>query len=56
MARKDETDLSHALGAFMPDDDELALSEAENAGLLREWAAQGPQGPIDDSDDLPNDE
>ncbi len=24
------------------------LSQAENARLLKEWAARGPQGPIDD--------
>jgi hypothetical protein len=31
--------------------DERELSAAENAALLREWAARGPQGPIEDEDD-----
>ena len=37
-------------------DEELALSATENAALLREWATQGPQGPIEDGDDFPNDQ
>jgi hypothetical protein len=31
--------------------EERELSAAENAALLREWAARGPQGPIEDEDD-----
>ena len=30
---------------------EVALSEAEQSALLREWAERGPQGPIEDEDD-----
>jgi hypothetical protein len=30
-------------------------SAAENAELLRQWAARGPQGPIDDEEDFPDD-
>ena len=29
------------------------LSPEENAGLLREWAKHGPQGPLADDDDFP---
>jgi hypothetical protein len=38
------------------DDDELELPQADNVALLREWAARGPQGPIEDSEDFPTDE
>jgi hypothetical protein len=38
-----------------PVDEELELSSAENAKLLREWADHGPQGPIEDADDFPED-
>ncbi len=31
------------------------LSPAENTALLREWALRGPQGPIDEDDDFPDD-
>jgi hypothetical protein len=37
-------------------DEEVDLSPAENAALLREWAAHGPQGPIEGGDDFPDDE
>ena len=30
---------------------EVALTEAEQSALLREWAERGPQGPIEDEDD-----
>jgi len=36
--------------------DDLDLPPADNVTLLREWAAHGPQGPIEDGDDFPNDE
>jgi hypothetical protein len=29
------------------------LSAEENAGLLREWAKRGPQGPLADDEDFP---
>lgn len=32
---------------------EPRLSKGENAQLLKEWAANGPQGPIDDDSDFP---
>jgi len=38
------------------DEAEVELQAAENVALLREWAARGPQGPIEDSDDFPTDE
>lgn len=31
------------------------LSPAENTALLREWALRGPQGPIDEDGDFPDD-
>ena len=34
---------------------EHELSAAENAEMLRQWAARGPQGPIDDEEDFPGD-
>ncbi len=34
---------------------ETRLSAAENALLLKEWAARGPQGPLDDDSNFPND-
>lgn len=41
----------------MADEEEVALSPEENAQLLREWAARGPQGPIvSEEDDFPSDE
>ena len=36
-----------------PEIEDRELSPEENAGLLREWAKRGPQGPIDDDDDFP---
>lgn len=39
-----------------PADEEADLSPVENAALLKEWAAHGPQGPIEDDDDLPDSE
>jgi hypothetical protein len=35
--------------------DEQGLSAVDNATLLREWAARGPQGPIEEGDDFPDD-
>ena len=35
--------------------EEHELSAAENAELLRQWAARGPQGPIDSEEDFPGD-
>lgn len=29
------------------------LTPEENAGLLRQWAKHGPQGPLADDDDFP---
>jgi hypothetical protein len=39
-----------------PADDDVDLSPAENVELLREWAAHGPQGPIEGGDDSPDNE
>ncbi len=37
------------------EDPEFAIPPEENARLWRQWAATGPQGPIDRDDDWPND-
>ena len=34
-------------------DQDRDLSASENAALLREWAAHGAHGPIDDDEDFP---
>lgn len=36
-----------------PEAEDRELSPEENAGLLREWAKHGPQGPLADDDDFP---
>ncbi|HKQ69721.1 MAG TPA: hypothetical protein VJT73_10300 [Polyangiaceae bacterium] len=38
------------------DEDGIDLPPADNVALLREWAAYGPQGPLEDDDDFPTDE
>ena len=38
-----------------PSNDDAELTAAEHAELLRVWAARGPQGPIDDDSDFPDD-
>ena len=37
-------------------EDDVELPAGDNVALLREWAARGPQGPIEDAEDFPTDE